>query len=452
MAIRVTSFSIQSNFPNDTSVYIANITSTIASATVESDVAISSVKFLFIDGQGASLVDATLSQGVWTATRANQIAYSNATVSIQVIDTDGGRFQGMARSYSVKAHEDPSLNYDIFRCDSNGDRDMDGGYVSLTVYASANPAELNPCIIGAKAYVTDGTTQTYVLGDSHTSVRFTSGVPQVFGNGAITADLALEATISVDDNADLYGGVTLTTLEPVTIPPVTRIINVKDEGTGIAFGKLCTEDERVQSAWQIDCDKGIHAMKTLYCDYESETVNRGNAVAVALVSNSGRFKKASFVEWSSDSSTGALLDKFEQYLLPDVDNDLASNKTYELLTTKAPVTIAQGGTGATDADDARINLGLKIAYSSVTNGGTTKYTIANNSRHFVLVIGSGVTNNYAVFMFACTSAGTATQRQISKGSGITVTTSGTTISITSSGAAATVMDWAISGDNLEVTT
>lgn len=52
------------------------------------------------------------------------------------------------------------------------------------------------------------------------------------------------------------------------------------------------------------------------------------------------------------------LSTYEQYYFPNVDKNLSSNKTYHVLTTKNTVTIAQGGTGATTAVQALINLGL----------------------------------------------------------------------------------------------
>lgn len=52
-----------------------------------------------------------------------------------------------------------------------------------------------------------------------------------------------------------------------------------------------------------------------------------------------------FGEYSYNSSTGAALNTYEGYRLPTVDADLGSNITYNVLTSKSPVTIAQGGTG-----------------------------------------------------------------------------------------------------------
>lgn len=49
---------------------------------------------------------------------------------------------------------------------------------------------------------------------------------------------------------------------------------------------------------------------------------------------------------------------FEYFSTPVAANNLVENGYYQFLTNKDPVTIAQGGTGATTADEARANLGL----------------------------------------------------------------------------------------------
>ena len=67
--------------------------------------------------------------------------------------------------------------------------------------------------------------------------------------------------------------------------------------------------------------------------------------------------KFMFREMSTNSSTGAALATWEDYWLPDCDANLAANKTYNILTTKKAVTVAQGGTGGTTAAQARANLG-----------------------------------------------------------------------------------------------
>ena len=51
----------------------------------------------------------------------------------------------------------------------------------------------------------------------------------------------------------------------------------------------------------------------------------------------------------------------EIFSSPAADSDLAEDKYYELLTSKTPVTVAQGGTGASTAAGARENLGVSGA-------------------------------------------------------------------------------------------
>lgn len=60
-----------------------------------------------------------------------------------------------------------------------------------------------------------------------------------------------------------------------------------------------------------------------------------------------------FREYSYNSSTGAAIEKWDQYRLPIVTPDITGDpNTYEILTSKSAVTIAQGGTGATTAANA----------------------------------------------------------------------------------------------------
>jgi len=65
----------------------------------------------------------------------------------------------------------------------------------------------------------------------------------------------------------------------------------------------------------------------------------------------------SFRELSYESGTNNMLQTYENYNLPRVDADKTTNNNYDILTTKNPVTVAQGGTGATTAETALTNLG-----------------------------------------------------------------------------------------------
>lgn len=71
-----------------------------------------------------------------------------------------------------------------------------------------------------------------------------------------------------------------------------------------------------------------------------------------------------FVEYDDDGSN------FEGYRLPTAEENQTANKYYEILTSKTPVTIAQGGTGAGNATDALTNLGIGGLVSSNTTYAT----------------------------------------------------------------------------------
>ena len=70
---------------------------------------------------------------------------------------------------------------------------------------------------------------------------------------------------------------------------------------------------------------------------------------------------------NSFTETGASTTYFETFSLPMADTNRSSNGAFGILTTKNAVTIAQGGTGATTAANARTNLGVKATQTAVSD-------------------------------------------------------------------------------------
>ena len=89
----------------------------------------------------------------------------------------------------------------------------------------------------------------------------------------------------------------------------------------------------------------------------------GNTIARASVQHSTHRFQVS--EFCTDD-----LNRYETYYLPTPDTGLTASKTYNILTTKSTVTVAQGGTGATTAAAALTNLG-----AMGTAGGTFTGTV-----------------------------------------------------------------------------
>ena len=109
----------------------------------------------------------------------------------------------------------------------------------------------------------------------------------------------------------------------------------------------------------------------------------GDTIDAELRYNSPRFSddilvsrsQFAFYQYSySSSSTPSALTRtnyYEAYQLPATAADLTSSKSYYILTSKTAVTVAQGGTGATTAAKALVNLGADKAIKSITRSGTT---------------------------------------------------------------------------------
>ena len=106
-----------------------------------------------------------------------------------------------------------------------------------------------------------------------------------------------------------------------------------------------------------------------------------------------------------------------------------------------PVTIAQGGTGATSAAGALENLGLgslQAEQITISNGGSGQFSVPNSSRGLIISAGS---NNATkdMFLYNCTSTGAVSYVKMGTSTGITITTATNKITIANSGGSQTVV-------------
>lgn len=91
---------------------------------------------------------------------------------------------------------------------------------------------------------------------------------------------------------------------------------------------------------------------------QADDINIGSiGVTTSKTNNIQRPHAVEFQQYSYNSSTGEISTTgWEMYRLPEVTAGMTTTHVYSILTTKSPVTIDQGGTGATIASDAVKNL------------------------------------------------------------------------------------------------
>ena len=93
------------------------------------------------------------------------------------------------------------------------------------------------------------------------------------------------------------------------------------------------------------------------------------------------------VEVHGNDGSGGISPYRERYLLPFVTVGRTNSANYNILTSKSAVTVAQGGTGATNAATARSNLGLG-ASANLLSGTltTTEVTLTGAAQYSALVV------------------------------------------------------------------
>ena len=126
----------------------------------------------------------------------------------------------------------------------------------------------------------------------------------------------------------------------------------------------------------------------LYCDYPVKK----NADSTYT---SGRF----YFRQYSPTSAGARTSYYDQYRLPTTTVGKTANNTYDILTTRSAVTVAQGGTGATTAAGALKNLG--VLSKTVTGTPSTAGNLSlglSSSTYYVLAVHAASTNSGGTFV------------------------------------------------------
>lgn len=215
---------IDNGVPSSWGVYVQGYSQVTASIS-GSGIYGSSISSYYISGTGKSTNSSSLTSGVLTSS-------STYSFSAYVTDSRGRTSSTKSASITVYAYSKPSISLTAHRCDSSGNITSSGTYLKITCnysYASVN----------GKNSITRSVSCN---GASNTS--FSSGTSFVLNaNCSVTSMYTVTASIS-----DALGNSATAT---VLIPTDERVMNVKSNGKGVAFGGFATKDNAVYSYWDV---------------------------------------------------------------------------------------------------------------------------------------------------------------------------------------------------------
>lgn len=222
---------IDNGVPSSWCVYVQGYSKVTAAITGASGIYGSSISGYYISGAGKTSNSSSLTSDILTG----EGTYS---FSAYVKDSRGRQSVTKTGSITVYPYSPPSLSVSAQRCTSDGKINSSGTYLKFTcTYSCSDVAGKNSIV--SKSVSCNGASNT----------TFASGVEDILdANCAIGRSYTLTATVK-----DGLGNTATVTF---TIPTAERVMNVRSNGKGIAFGKFSETDNLLESEWAIQANKG----------------------------------------------------------------------------------------------------------------------------------------------------------------------------------------------------
>lgn len=244
---------VDNGVPSGWGVYVKGYSKVTIAMTSVSGSYGSTIKSYSITGPNLSSASSSATSGVLGSAGTN-------TYTCTITDSRG-RTASKTVSISVVDYSKPSISVSASRCNSDGTVSSSGTYLRVTAsYSIASVSSKNS--VAAKSVSCN-----YV---SNTS--FSSGSAFVLAaNCAINTSYTLTATVE-----DALGN---SASASVTIPTASRIMNVRANKSGIAFGKFAETDNLVDFGW------GVKVPFAINCGNLPVATTIDSATSVTTLSN-----------------------------------------------------------------------------------------------------------------------------------------------------------------------
>lgn len=240
---------INNSVPSSWGVYVKGISGvTLAFGSVSGAYG-STIKSYSISGTGVSSSS--------TSTSYNPIGSSGTlTYTFKVTDSRG-RTATKTTSISVVDYSVPSISVTASRCDSSGTVTGNGTYLRVTANYSISSVSGKNSVSSRSVSCNNVSNTTFTSGTAFTLAANCSIGSTYTLTASVTDALGKSASVTYD------------------IPTASRIMNVKANKKGIAFGMFAQEDDTLASNWIIDAQKGYKIID-LMNDTSELSTNRSN--------------------------------------------------------------------------------------------------------------------------------------------------------------------------------
>ena len=217
---------VDNGVPSGWGVYVKGYSKVTIAITSASGSYGSTIKSYSISGPNLSSTSSSATSGVLGSAGTN-------TYTCTITDSRG-RTASKTVSISVVDYAKPSISVSASRCNSDGTISSSGTYLRVTAsYSIASVSSKNS--VSSKSVSCNGASNT----------SFSSGSAFVLAaNCAINTSYTLTASVKDALNN--------TASASITIPTASRIMNVRANKSGIAFGKFAEADNLVDFGWPIN--------------------------------------------------------------------------------------------------------------------------------------------------------------------------------------------------------